>query len=132
MTSALQPLDAGIIRNVKAFYRKLQIQEYLRLLKNGKTACDLKITIKRALYLLSEAWKGVTEETIINCWRHCVILSSQRDETEFNPYEAAERNVFKFLKQLASSLGQSLEISPQAANELIDADVSKCILVCHF
>jgi hypothetical protein len=57
MTSSLQPLDAGIIRNVKALYRKRQIQHYIRLLEIGRDSADLKITIKEAIYLLSESWK---------------------------------------------------------------------------
>jgi hypothetical protein len=130
MTSELQPLDAGIIKNVKGIYRQKQIQQYIHILQTDQqaTANSLQITIKDALYLLSESWKEVKQSTIINCWRHSRILpvveeSGAVDDPTNN---TTQRNIFHALTQLASTL-QVPYTSHQAtetADELIAAEVS--------
>lgn len=65
-TSVLQPLDQGVIRSLKAGYRKRLVE---RLLLNLRVGRELKIDLLGALSMLSGSWADVTNETIRNCFR---------------------------------------------------------------
>ena len=78
-TAHLQPMDGGIIRNVKAFYRRHQSLLFLRCLEDDKPqTADLK----QAITMLSDSWREVTSTTIANCWRHVGILPQQEEGDE--------------------------------------------------
>ena len=66
-TSITQPMDQGVIKNLKVHYRKLIIQKKIRAI-DSKT--DLVITVLDALHMLNQAWSNVTSTTISNCFRH--------------------------------------------------------------
>ena len=70
-TSHLQPLDAGIIQNLKVHYRKRLVQYYIHCVDS-----DMRMTIdiKTAIQFLASAWNAVTPNSIANCWRHTGIL----------------------------------------------------------
>lgn len=66
-TSKTQPMDQGIIQNLKIHYRKLVIMKQLKSIERNK---ELQITVLDALRMLYQAWDRVTEKTIKNCFRH--------------------------------------------------------------
>lgn len=76
-TVVCQPLDQGIIENFKSHYRKRLIKEMLDkvdgLIQNNilDTQIEFKVSILDAVSWISEAWKLVKPETIINCFRKC-------------------------------------------------------------
>ena len=77
VTSWVQPLDQGIIRAVKADYRKLHIRWILAMLDAGKfeNANKARVDIRSAL-----EWARTVElsqETVRNCWNRAKILSKQ-------------------------------------------------------
>ncbi|XP_065304542.1 tigger transposable element-derived protein 6-like [Dermacentor albipictus] len=72
-TSVLQPLDQGVIRALKAGYRKRLVQ---RLLLNLRTGRELKIDLLGAITMLNASWNDVKQETIQNCFRHCGLSAS--------------------------------------------------------
>ncbi|KAK8771219.1 hypothetical protein V5799_025538 [Amblyomma americanum] len=63
-TAVLQPMDQGIIKNLKTFYRR-HILERIILCQN------YEVTLLSALHMLVRAWEQVTGATIANCYRHC-------------------------------------------------------------
>lgn len=68
MTSVLQPMDQGVIKNFKHFYRRIVVQKILaeeNMDKNGK----VKIDILQASRMCKSAWDKVKESTIANCFR---------------------------------------------------------------
>ncbi|CUS10028.1 unnamed protein product [Tuber aestivum] len=68
-TSQLQPLDAGIIRTFKAYYRQAFLQ--LAILRDEENMQNpFKISQLEAMELGKEAWSKVTATTISNCWKH--------------------------------------------------------------
>ena len=72
MTSYVQPLDAGIIRCVKAHYRRAFCLRAIELDDAGED--DIyKINLLEVMLMVKEAWKAVTPETITNCWNHTKI-----------------------------------------------------------
>ena len=82
-TSKTQPMDQGIIQNLKVYYRK---QVILRQLKAIEKKTDLQITVLDALRMLHNAWDKVTETTIQNCFKHAKFASTQT-ETEITEEE---------------------------------------------
>ena len=78
-TAHLQPLDAGIIRNVKCHYNRRAMQHRLDVADGTETG---DLDIRRALEFLRNAWNDVKPETIANCWRHTKILPVPTTETE--------------------------------------------------
>ena len=73
-TSLIQPMDQGIIKNLKGHYRsKLssRLISELDLDSNSKMKDVVKnVNLLDAAYLLSEAWDDVKQETVANCFRH--------------------------------------------------------------
>ncbi len=85
-TSHLQPMDAGIIRNFKLYYKKFLIRDLIQKLENKK---ELEMpTVYEAIKFIKSAWDSVSTTTIQNCWQHCRItgaLQTINDETEELP-----------------------------------------------
>ncbi|XP_037521072.1 tigger transposable element-derived protein 4 [Rhipicephalus sanguineus] len=63
-TAVLQPMDQGIIKNLKSFYRR-QMLERIILCNN------YQVMLLSALHMLVRVWEQVTALTIANCYRHC-------------------------------------------------------------
>jgi hypothetical protein len=70
-TSHIQPMDAGIIRNFKAYYRNLTVLHFLDCIERNE---DQAISVRLALSFIKQAWVSVKQTTIVNCWRHVNIL----------------------------------------------------------
>ncbi|XP_023721482.1 tigger transposable element-derived protein 4-like [Cryptotermes secundus] len=73
-TSVLQPMDQGVIRNLKCHYRKLIL---LRIVESIEKKQDYTVTLLDAIRFIEKAWRRVTTKTIQNCFRHAGILSTQ-------------------------------------------------------
>ena len=59
-------MDQGVIKCLKAFYRRRLIYLMIKRLEQGQ---DLpKISILHALQLLVASWNHVTKTTIVNCF----------------------------------------------------------------
>ena len=110
LTPFVQPADAGIIRCLKAIFRKLML--YRSLAREEAEEEDIfAINQLEAMRLLEEAWKGVKQSTIINCWRHTGILplndedaSGSRDKTAEPEVEVAVQEATNALQQLNLTL----------------------------
>ncbi|XP_040358278.1 tigger transposable element-derived protein 6 [Ixodes scapularis] len=68
-TSHLQPLDAGIIKNVKHFYRKWIVRRSLAMVERGDA--PTKLSILDAMHFLATAWDTVSATTVQHCFRKC-------------------------------------------------------------
>ena len=67
-TSKIQPCDAGIISNLKQYYRGRLVTKALCAYEHG---VELKFDICDALNLLKVSWIKVKESAIVNCFKHC-------------------------------------------------------------
>lgn len=76
-TSKLQPLDGGIIRTLKAHYRRRQALRTLQQFNTGLWPEQGKLDVLDAINILVPAWEAdVTANTIANCWKHCGLVDS--------------------------------------------------------
>lgn len=69
LTPFVQPMDAGIIRTLKAHYKRMLLQRSLDLEEGGSTEI-FKIDALEAIRILEEAWETVNSNIISNCWKH--------------------------------------------------------------
>ena len=90
-TSCLQPMDQGIIQNLKVFYRRQVVERILQSIDDGKPADSKVINVLDAIRMLHNAWHQVTAETIANCFKHAgfVPYTASHDESEVPAVEAA-------------------------------------------
>jgi hypothetical protein len=76
-TSKIQPCDAGIICNFKAYYHRHFNRLLLQRLEDNVTDLE-KIDILCAIQMVVRAWTyKMKPETIFNCFRHCKIRSTE-------------------------------------------------------
>jgi len=72
MTPFVQPLDAGIIRCFKEYYRKAFCLCAIELDDAGEQ--DIcKINLLEAMLMAREAWGAIDSATIKHCWDHTKI-----------------------------------------------------------
>ena len=79
-TSKTQPMDQGLIRNLKHHYRKLVIARHLRAIEKKKEM--EKITVLDAMYYLQQAWQSVNETTIANCYTKAGFKTTDDSSTD--------------------------------------------------
>lgn len=118
-TSASQPMDQGVIKCLKALYRRRLVKLMIRCLDQGK---DLpKISIIRGMELLSSSWEDVSKETVVNCFRKAKISAEDQ-------IDAIEDNDDPF-KDLNDDLAELKEKDPSllpddfSAEEFVDVDL---------
>ena len=99
-TLKLQPADAGIIRNLKAKYRKHLLRHVVSLLGGENTASAIikSVTVLDAIRWLRLSWDEVNENAIRNCFQKCEF--SQLENTNEAAQDDAE---FKDLLQLLAT-----------------------------
>lgn len=118
-SSVIQPLDQGIIRALKARFRKCQSDYVLSQLDQHPDllATQCKIDVRQALTWLCGAWDDISKQTINHCWGHCRI-GTPTDEC----LAAAEA-----MAMLSESLkswqtdNKQIDYVPHAATDLVDS-----------
>lgn len=69
-TSVLQPLDAGVIKCFKGYYRKQLVERAVCMLDAGKEV-KMTFSILQAIHFVVSAWFQVSPATLQNCFRKC-------------------------------------------------------------
>jgi len=68
MTSVLQPMDLGIIKNLKQHYRHKLVLQRLEQMEKKQPMVD--VNILQAINIVAKAWRTkVSAQTIANCFR---------------------------------------------------------------
>ncbi|XP_065282735.2 tigger transposable element-derived protein 4-like [Dermacentor albipictus] len=82
-TAVLQPMDQGVIRNLKLLYRSRVLNRMVLCAENAK---GYNVDLRSAVGMLADAWKAVTQDTIRNCFRHAgfVLATEEPDLPESN------------------------------------------------
>lgn len=79
VTSALQPMNQGVIKCFKRNYRKKLVNEILISLEANKSHT---MNVLQAIHIANAAWQAVSQDTISNCFRHAGFSKKQAFETE--------------------------------------------------
>lgn len=89
-TSEVQPMDRGIIKNFKFFYRKLLLRMVITKSIPGISASVIakSVTVLDAIKWVGEAWNTVKDTTIQNCFKKAGF-----DLTEQLPTETTEEKI---------------------------------------
>jgi hypothetical protein len=66
-TSALQPLNLGIIHSFKEYYRKRLVKTSICLMESRKEV-KKKINVFEAMHYIMDAWQQITQQTIQTCF----------------------------------------------------------------
>jgi hypothetical protein len=122
-TAHIQPMDGGVIRTFKAYYRKHLIQHYLAKIENKEEA---NINLRECLGFVSAAWDQLKESTIANCWKHVKILPEEDTPDDVNL--ELEQKVFSEIEELVKKLQPEHEIS---VNEYIDLERKLNVPTCQ-
>ena len=93
-TSVSQPINQGLIRCLKAYYRNLLVKLILRSLDSNKPLP--KVSLFTALQLFVLAWNEVSQTTIVNCFKKAKI--SEKDQAiaindEDDPFKEIDENL---------------------------------------
>ncbi|XP_047984684.1 tigger transposable element-derived protein 6-like [Leguminivora glycinivorella] len=67
-TSQLQPLDQGIIKNFKTFYRKEIVKKMITDMEQNTVS---SIHVLHAMRMVDKAWRNVTSNAVKNCFKAC-------------------------------------------------------------
>jgi hypothetical protein len=87
MTSKIQPCDADIIRNFKAYYRRRFNRALLQRVED-KVPEPEKVDILGAIQFVVPTWNYEVKPTMIaNCFLHCKIRSTEQAEAVENVME---------------------------------------------
>ncbi|KAL4121508.1 hypothetical protein QTP88_014006 [Uroleucon formosanum] len=77
-TSLVQPLDMGVIKNLKTHYHGLLVTYILKAIEDNLVtpstcAIDIssKINILQAIQFVADSWRKVSSVTIQHCFAHC-------------------------------------------------------------
>ena len=97
-TSKLQPCDAGIIRNLKAYYRRRFNHFLLQRLEQNVEDPE-RIDVLQAIRMAVAAWNSdVKAETISNCFLHCKIRSVSLETPEITAQQLVDNEVIEDLQ----------------------------------
>lgn len=85
-TSLIQPMDAGIIRSLKAKYRSALMKCIISRLDSGCEETQMQaaksVSVLDALNMLKTAWGQVTQQTIEHCFKSCFSVIEQAEPFE--------------------------------------------------
>lgn len=121
MTSVVQPMDQGVIKNLKHFYRCLVVQHLLT-----ESSQKLPITLLDASRMCLNAWSKVSQKTITNCFRKAGFCRSTNPSELFDdeilPSPVAWEDSIPFDDYV--NIDENIEI----CGELSDADILSEVL----
>lgn len=119
-TSKLQPLDQGIIRSLKAHYRKRIVAQSVFNMDSGR---ETVITVKSAIDMIYGSWNSVDPVVIKNCFRKARFSHQDLEAEDTNdPDELWDRlGVKDATYDEFINADENVETTP----EMCDADIVK-------
>eukprot|EP00172_Hildenbrandia_rubra_P002184 Plantae.Rhodophyta-Hildenbrandia_rubra.ctg28771.p1 GENE.Plantae.Rhodophyta-Hildenbrandia_rubra.ctg28771~~Plantae.Rhodophyta-Hildenbrandia_rubra.ctg28771.p1 ORF type:complete len:550 (+),score=102.22 Plantae.Rhodophyta-Hildenbrandia_rubra.ctg28771:784-2433(+) len=121
MTSALQPMDMGIVATLKTLYRSFFIKWKLKEIESGEE--KPRLNLLQAIGFALRAWGKVEDESISNCFRKAGILAVAQQADCYLECRGVIRGVEKsLLDELAESLSELNTENCQTAEEFAFPD----------
>jgi hypothetical protein len=92
-TSVLQPMDAGVIKVFKVYYRLYAARKIISIIENGYQIHATTITLLMAISMACNACSDLSTATISNCFRHCGFYRAKcRTESVGIEFNLIEKN----------------------------------------
>ena len=88
VTSLIQPLDQGIIKSFKTYYRSAMRPPIIQCIDDGMgTSADItkKLTVLDAFHLTSKSWSEISETCIKNCFIKSGFVDNANVQEILNP-----------------------------------------------
>lgn len=110
-TSLIQPMDQGILRSLKCFYKKEFIKAMLIACNSGTGVLQFQkqFNVKDALWRAASAWQSIPQETLANGWHKLwpslTSLDDMQSNGEFRGFSvSAEKTLIQDLLNYAKSM----------------------------
>lgn len=129
-TSVSQPLDQGIIHSFKSSYRSFILKEMIIHEETTRSQFLKNLNLYKVFCFVSEAWKELKKETIINCFKKSGAI---KDETvQMHLFESCEResvssetSEFPVCEELSSEFdNENWEMKEESLSSLCSGDES--------
>ena len=104
-------MDQGVIRSLKAIYRKHVARKIIQCVERNKSLP--KISLLQGMQMLVSAWDAVTTKTVVNCFRKSKISVQSQ-----NAAITDDDNPFKELEEEIENLRS---VQPDLVSDTIDA-----------
>ena len=120
-TATLQPMDQGVIQNLKVHYRGLLLRRVIAEVEAGNNSA-FKVNLREALRYLSRAWQMVTENTIANCFKKagCLPISTAEDHMGDDDESTEYEGLFERLRSATTiPEGFTFHLFTTADDELV-------------
>ena len=80
-TSRLQPLDAGIISNLKVKYRKRLLKFVISRADDNRKVSEIiqEVDVLKAISWIKAGWEEVSDQTVTNYFRQCGFCNKALD-----------------------------------------------------
>ncbi|XP_069741553.1 jerky protein homolog [Narcine bancroftii] len=125
VTSLIQPMDQGVIQNVKMLYRR----DFMRKMTNfDGTILEFqkKYSLKDAIYNVSCAWDSVKRETLRRCWQKLwpLVMFEEGSEDEFKEFSThgMRKKVYDEVRELVDSARDKMPLSRFDLDEWLNVD----------
>ena len=133
-TSKTQPMDQGVIQNLKLFYRQ---QLALRRLMAHEKSIDFHIDLYHAMAMLRDAWKKVKPDSIIHCFnkagfaKGASTLSSgdNEDKADFQNLFETLRPILNVCEKITVEDFVSFDDDMETSGPIDDNDIIKQVQV---
>ena len=96
-TALAQPMDMGIIKNLKSMYRGKLVRHIFaeiedNMLTSSATAQEISsaVNLLQALQFIADSWRAVSPKTIQNSFRHC---GFEQPELELDAHDNEDQGV---------------------------------------
>ncbi|KAF5343497.1 hypothetical protein D9758_015652 [Tetrapyrgos nigripes] len=124
LTLFIQPLDQGIIRAFKAYFRKLFCLRAVECDEAGERDV-YAIDMLEALRMATKAWSMITEKTIVNCWRKAGIIATRTEQDMCQRDEELELRAWRILRDFARKKAEGWLQELYEGDFRVEYDVSK-------
>ncbi|XP_069195726.1 jerky protein homolog-like [Procambarus clarkii] len=130
-TSVIQPMDQGIIKNLKHHYKRMfarRLNNQLRTIKDFYKV----FTIKSAIWTIASAWDEVKQTTLRNGWKNFWPTSSlfpeEDDEADFEGFAVKKISERKKLREELLAYVKRIkspELRAELVTETIEDDINR-------
>lgn len=96
VTSLIQPMDQGVLENLKRNYRRLLLEHILAEVDEGAnlTECLKKLNLKNVVYWIASAWNQVKGSTLEKSWSKLIQHEEGRITTAESDHEESLQQIF--------------------------------------